>query len=411
MRRFDVVVVGGGVAGATTAAVLASAGHEVLIVERDTAFRDRVRGEYLAPWGLAEVAELGLTDVVMSVPYANVLTEVTNFDETLPVDETITRSFAGLVPGIPGSLGIGHPGLSEAVLAHAGSCGAEVLRGVERVAVAVGTEPSVVYDLGGQRHEVGCRLVVGADGRESTVRRQLGWRLQSTQPRVQMGGLLVDGTEAWPRHLVAIGIEDDVHFLVFPQAEGRTRVYLAWDANDPHRFSGPGKERRFLEALRRRCLPQGDVLADATPVGPLASFPMTDTWLDTPVAEGVVLVGDAAGWSDPLYGQGLSVSLRDARLVGEALAASSSWTPEVLTPYVEERAERMRRLRFTIRVMHLTHHFGPEAQDHRRRIRALVASDPALGAYYAAGVVGPWCLPEAAFTEETYETLARVDVR
>ena len=131
------------------------------------------------------------------------------------------------------------------------------------------------------------------------------------------------------------------------------------------------------------------MFADATPVGPCASFPMTDTWLDDPVAEGVVLVGDAAGWSDPIIGQGLSVSLADARLVGEALTGSEAWTPEVLRPYAEERAERMRRLRFTIRVMNMTHHFGPVAREHRRRIRALVAADPALGGYFAATLVGP----------------------
>ena len=83
----------------------------------------------------------------------------------------------------------------------------------------------------------------------------------------------------------------------------------------------------------------------------------------------------------------------------------------MLKPYAEERAERMRRLRFTITVMHLTHHFGPEAREHRNRVRALAAADPSLGAYYVAGVVGPWRLPESAFTEETYATLAHDDVR
>ena len=117
------------------------AGLEVLVVERATEFVDRVRGEYLVPWGLAEAEALGLTDVVMSVSHANVITEVTSFDETIPVDEAVTRSFAELVPGVPGSLGVSHPGISEAVLTHAVSSGAELWRGVERVEVTVGTRP------------------------------------------------------------------------------------------------------------------------------------------------------------------------------------------------------------------------------------------------------------------------------
>ena len=49
----DVVVVGGGIAGASIATVLARGGAEVLLLERQRGYRDRVRGEYMAPWGSA----------------------------------------------------------------------------------------------------------------------------------------------------------------------------------------------------------------------------------------------------------------------------------------------------------------------------------------------------------------------
>ncbi len=48
----DVAVVGGGVAGSSVAAVLASAGLGVVLVEREARFRDRVRGESIHPWWL-----------------------------------------------------------------------------------------------------------------------------------------------------------------------------------------------------------------------------------------------------------------------------------------------------------------------------------------------------------------------
>src|SRR5215218_445398 len=52
---FDVVVVGGGVAGSSLGAALARAGLEVLVVEREARFRDRVRGDSLFGWGVVEM--------------------------------------------------------------------------------------------------------------------------------------------------------------------------------------------------------------------------------------------------------------------------------------------------------------------------------------------------------------------
>ena len=62
----DVVVVGGGIAGASIATVLARGGAEVLLLERQHGYRDRVRGEYMAPWGVLEARALGLEDVIRS---------------------------------------------------------------------------------------------------------------------------------------------------------------------------------------------------------------------------------------------------------------------------------------------------------------------------------------------------------
>ena len=56
--------------------------------------------------------------------------------------------------------------------------------------------------------------------------------------------------------------------------------------------------------------------AGARVAGPCASFPMTDSWTSIPATDGVVLLGDAAGWSNPVIGQGLAVALRDAHRAG-----------------------------------------------------------------------------------------------
>ena len=55
---------GGGIAGASLAKVMADEGAKVLVLERESRFKDRVRGEGIHPWGVAELKRLGLYDTV-----------------------------------------------------------------------------------------------------------------------------------------------------------------------------------------------------------------------------------------------------------------------------------------------------------------------------------------------------------
>ena len=56
----DVVIVGGGIAGSSLATVMARDGYQVVVLERQTAYRDKVRGEWMACWGVAELLRLNL---------------------------------------------------------------------------------------------------------------------------------------------------------------------------------------------------------------------------------------------------------------------------------------------------------------------------------------------------------------
>lgn len=60
MPDYDVITIGGGLAGGALAKTIAEAGFRVLVLERLLVFRDRVRGEALYPWGVAEASTLGL---------------------------------------------------------------------------------------------------------------------------------------------------------------------------------------------------------------------------------------------------------------------------------------------------------------------------------------------------------------
>src|SRR3569833_96225 len=61
---YDIITVGGGIAASSLAMAMAERGAKVLVLERETQFKDRVRGEAIVPWGVAEANELGISSVL-----------------------------------------------------------------------------------------------------------------------------------------------------------------------------------------------------------------------------------------------------------------------------------------------------------------------------------------------------------
>jgi len=64
-ERYDIVVVGGGLAGSSLSIALAHRGAAVLLLEAEVRFRDRVRGEVLMPWGVTEARRLDIHDLLI----------------------------------------------------------------------------------------------------------------------------------------------------------------------------------------------------------------------------------------------------------------------------------------------------------------------------------------------------------
>ena len=404
---FDVVVIGGGIAGNAFAAVLARAGRAVLVLERSTVYRDRVRGEVFHAWGVAEARRLGIQEALLSAG-GTYHSRLVPYDETVTAAEAVAASIAldKLLPDVPGTLGVGHPQACEALRAAAAAAGAQMLRGVENARAELGRAPIVHYSLHETAYMARCRLVVGADGRESAVRRQAGIAQHGTQPRLLMAGMLVEDLRGWPEEHITIGTEGDLVFFIVPQGSGRARLYLLWSCDEPRRFAGPAGPRTFLDSFRFACVPESEGIAESRPAGPCATYPMRDTWTDCPIVDGLALIGDAAGYSDPHIGQGLSVALRDVRVLSELLMASDDWSPGALQPYVEERAERLRRLRFCNAVATtLRGEFGDEPRERRRRARALMQAEPELGLWRRATMAGPESVPASAFDKAVYERL------
>lgn len=405
MTTVDVAIVGAGLGGTALGGYLAARGLGVLIVERETAYVDRVRGEWMAPWGVAELKRLGLYDAFRAAGGHHV-TRAINYDELTPpaMAEQMARSL-GELPGVPGPLCMQHVVMQNSALASARDAGADVRRGISDLEIRAGDRPGISFRHDGAAHAVDCRLVVGADGRSSFVRRRLGLSLAEAPLDHLIAGLLIEGAHGWPEDLQALGKVGDLHYLVFPQGGGRVRLYADYAYTREQRFGGEHGARELLAAFAMDCVPKSEIIAAATPIGPCRSYPSQDAWVDRLHVEGAVLMGDAAGYNDPILGQGLSITLRDARMLGELLAGERDWRrPDFFAPYAAERRERLRRLRFVASfVTTLFARFGPDDVARRAQAFARIAAHPELTAPTRAAFVGPEGLDDAFFTARFYE--------
>jgi 2-polyprenyl-6-methoxyphenol hydroxylase-like FAD-dependent oxidoreductase len=237
------------------------------------------------------------------------------------------------------------------------------------------------------------------------VRAQAGIEETRFEPSHLVAGLLVDCVAGWARDATCLGTEDDRMFYIFPQGETRARLYNCTSLDQTDRFAGEAGLRRFMEGFNLRSVPGSEELAAGTPIGPCATLTGEDTVVERPYAAGVVLIGDAAGYNDPIMGQGLSLAMRDVRLVSELMAAGSASSSETWRPYAEERVERMRRMRFAAALMaELKSRFGEEARQRRARYLAKVrAGDQELLMAPTIAGMGPDRVNSAWYTESVWE--------
>lgn len=322
MKSYDIVTVGGGLGGSALARAMAERGARVLVVERETQFKDRVRGEVLAAWGTVDAEKLGILPLLEQgggrwLPW---------WSMRVGGMEVSRRDFRTTTPQRRGWLTYYHPRMQELLIDAARAAGAEVRRGVRVRAVTPGAPARVTIEEAGRSEEVAARLVVGVDGRASKVRQWAGFSARQDPPRLVFCGVLFDGFEVDPDTFYQFVPPQfsQIGFL-FPQAGGRVRAYFGFHRDTGlQRLQAAGDIDEFREHAEAIGCP-AEPLRAAKPAGPLASFEGADSWVDHPYRDGVALVGDAAATSDPTWGQGMSLALRDVRVLRDCLLAEPNW--------------------------------------------------------------------------------------
>jgi menaquinone-9 beta-reductase len=322
--EWDAVVVGAGPAGSATAARLAGAGHRVLLLDRARFPRPKPCGECLNPAAVRALAELGVLDRVLAAGARPIV--------GWHVHSPTGPAFRGTFPsGSPG-LGVSRAVLDTLLLEHAVERGVEARAGVRVVDLIHrgGRVAGVRTDEG----EVRARLVVGADGLRSVVVRRLG--LLKRGPRLRKVALAahveeVDGLE----QRGAMYVLRDGCVGVAAVEGGAANVVVVAHGGATQQVAGD-RDGYFDRAIRGIPLLAGARRVDRV----LATGPF-DWPVRSAVADGALLVGDAAGYYDPFTGQGIFRAMRGAELAARAADAAlrrDDLSAAALAPY--ERARR-----------------------------------------------------------------------
>jgi 2-polyprenyl-6-methoxyphenol hydroxylase-like FAD-dependent oxidoreductase len=336
---------------------------------------------------VAEVQALGIYDLLMAHGGHHPLV----FDPRIGPASAGERDLSQTTPQGVHALSMYHPQLQEVLLGAAEEAGATVRRGVKVSGVTPGTQPSVTFSNGGGEEKASARLVVGADGRQSMVRKWTGFEISYETLGLQLAGLLFEDVKGVDdRSLMVFNPFVQRLALLFPQGNGRARAYFGNRIEEGYRPQGAKDVPGFVEACIKTGFP-AEVYDGAKAVGPLATFECIYDWVSHPYKDGVALVGDAATTSDQTWGQGLSLTVGAVRRLRDALLANDDWdrAGHEFAEAVDEMWGPIRQVEHWYTTIFMG--AGEEANAARMKALPLVAQDPLR--LHDALVSGPDCAP------------------
>jgi flavin-dependent dehydrogenase len=335
----DVLVVGGGVAGASTARLLGEAGYHVIVFDKARFPRDKPCGEGVMPTGVRLLDRLGVLAQISSEQHRM----LRGVEFVVSGAARIRGEFPDIGGGFNRGMGIRRLILDDAVLQHARSHSrVEVHEG--EMATDVRWPSTGFAEVTTSAGTYRARVIIGADGLRSIVRRKLGLQKPAAH-RLRFG---VRAHFVFPESVVM-----DEYVTVFrdtraecymtPVGNSELEVALLMDGRELRGFGGRlGAEydsylrsvphlRNKLAAARRT----SDVLA----CGPF------DVAAGCRVADRAVLVGDAGGYLDPITGEGISLALQSGYWAAEIVAGAlqrNDLSAKSLQPY-HDRVEHFIR--------------------------------------------------------------------
>jgi menaquinone-9 beta-reductase len=310
MPHCDVAIVGAGPAGSAAAIGLAQRGYEVTLLDKQCFPREKLCGDFVNPINRPLFRELGVEEQVLAQPHA----AVAGFRITTPSGRAAEVEFSRRGHETESGLGLRRAHLDQVLLQRAAELGATVYQG-RRIEKLQRTAGGWCLTGDGEESWRG-KVLIGADGRNSWVARQLGLYRRSTadgraigfQSRLQFSGAIGDKVEI---HLFPGGYAGVVGL-----GDGTVNLCLAVDKRRLPRERGA--EYLFAEVLPRNPY-LADILQRSARASELRSvypvyFPPRRS-----IGERALLVGDAARVSEPVTGEGIYFAMRSGLLAAKTI--------------------------------------------------------------------------------------------
>jgi geranylgeranyl reductase family protein len=322
MQR-EVIVVGAGPAGAMVATILAQKGHDVLLLDRQEFPRDKACGDAVPASAVELMCEMGMREKIETAVARGEFYPAYKMQLVSPKGHILDATFAkskrlGLDSYVAPRL------YYDAVLQqHAIDSGAEFMAlAVKGPIVEDGRVTGVRVQENGRVKEFHARAVVGADGVTSAISRSLRPKqgIHKNDHRAVALRAYIEDLEEIP-HTIEFFLYKEIlpgYARIFPIGEGRANIGLGLrlDYFRKYKLRLDAMLQEFLEmpAIKKR-LKQGGQLRDVA------------TWQLNfgsqkeiqHVFDGALLVGDAAGFINPLTGGGIHNALISARLAAQTI--------------------------------------------------------------------------------------------
>jgi flavin-dependent dehydrogenase len=323
--RYDVAIVGAGPAGAASAIHFARAGYRVVVVDRATFPRHKACAEYLSPAAEPLLQSLGIGDLLEAARP----NRLRGFRIIAPNGQVFQGDFAATHDAAGQSLFetglvVSRYHLDAALVTGARRVGATVHENWRLGALERHDGLYHLTPVGGQE-PIAAPLLIAADGVHSTIAQRLGLHQPGRMRKIALVAHL--------RGITGLGDYGEMHVAgrryvgLAPLASGSMpscNVALVVDeARDGPNIAGHAED--FLLATLRTFPGLSDRLTEITVERRTLAVSRINVQARRIVGEGLLLVGDAAGYYDPFTGEGIYRALRGAALAAQvalpALAA------------------------------------------------------------------------------------------